>query len=188
MNLGKLLLRLVIGPLLVGHGLQKLNGSFGGPGLEGATGMMSSLGMHPPRRNAVAASVTEVAGGAALGLGVLSPVAAAGVIAVMLTAVRKVHFRNGVWNQGGGFEYNAVLMAAAAAIADGPGEVSFDALIGRSRWGVGGVLVAVLGGVLGSSAVIELGRRNAPQDGAPEVTSTDDADEGATEESADASI
>ncbi|WP_375400607.1 DoxX family protein [uncultured Amnibacterium sp.] len=183
MNLGKLLLRLVVGGLFVGHGLQKLRGSFGGPGLDGATQMMGALNMHPPRRNAVAAAVTETAGGAAIALGVATPFAAAGLIATMLTAVRKVHLANGLWNSGGGYEYNAVLMAAVTALADdGPGTISFDALIGKSRWGLGWGLFAIVAGVVGSTGAIELGRRSAP------AVSTDDADQGATPESTDAAI
>ena len=62
----------------------------------------------------------------------------------MATAVRKVHLQNGVWNSKGGWEFNAVLAAAVAAVAsDGPGVLSFDALLGRSRWGIGGALFAL---------------------------------------------
>lgn len=183
MNLGKLILRLVVGSLFMGHGLQKLRGSFGGPGLDGATQMMGALGMHPPRRNAVAASWTETAGGAAIALGVGTPFAAAGLIATMLTAVRKVHLANGVWGTNGGYEYNAVLMAVVAALADdGPGTVSFDALIGRSRWGLGWGLFAIAAGIAGSTGAIELGKRSAPP------VSTDDVDAGATPESTDPAI
>lgn len=183
MNLGKLILRLVVGSLFVGHGLQKLQGSFGGPGLEGATQMMGALGMHPPRRNALAASVAETAGGAAIALGAATPFAAAALIATMLTAVRKVHLSNGPWATNGGYEYNAVLMAVVAALADdGPGTVSVDALAGRSRWGLGWGLFAIAAGVAGSTGAIELGKRSTP------AVSTDDAGEGATPESTDAAI
>lgn len=183
MNLGKLILRLVVGSLFVGHGLQKLRGSFGGPGLQGTTQMMGALGMHPPRRNALLSSVTETAGGAAIALGAGTPFAAAGLIATMLTAVRKVHLANGVWNSGGGYEYNAVLMAAVAALADdGPGKVSFDALIGRSRWGFGWGLFAIAAGIAGSTGAIELAKRSAPP------ASTDDVDQDATVGSSDPAV
>lgn len=163
MALGTLLLRLTVGGLFVGHGLQKLTGAFDGPGLEGVTGMMSSLEMHPPRQNAIAVASAETFGGAALALGVATPAAAAALIATMTTAVRKVHIANGVWNTKGGWEYNAVLAAAAAAVAsDGPGVVSFDAIVKRSRWGFGGAVFAIGAGIAGSFAATELARRAKP--------------------------
>lgn len=166
MKVGSLILRLAVGGLFVGHGLQKLRGSFGGPGLDGTEQMMTSLELHSARRNAVAAAVTETAGGAALALGAATPLAAAGLIATMVTAVRKVHWSNGLWNTGGGWEYNGVLVAAVAAIvADGPGTLSFDALIGKRKWGAGWALFALVGGAAASTALIEAGRRAAPVEG-----------------------
>ena len=75
MNLGRLVARTVIGGLFVGHGTQKLFGWFGGPGLEGTTGMMKSLEMNPARRNALAAGLTETVGGGLLTLGLATPLA-----------------------------------------------------------------------------------------------------------------
>jgi len=167
MAFGTLLLRLTVGGLFVGHGLQKLTGAFEGPGLEGATGMMASLDIHPPRQNAIAAASAETFGGAALALGAATPAAAAALIATMATAVRKVHLQNGVWNSKGGWEFNAVLAAAATAIAaEGPGPISVDALFKRSRWGVGGGLFALAAGIAGSYAVTELAKRAKPADDA----------------------
>ena len=163
MALGTLLLRLTVGGLFVGHGLQKLTGAFDGPGLEGATGMMESLEMHPARQNAIASASAETFGGAALVLGAATPAAAAALIATMTTAVRTVHLKNGVWNAKGGWEFNAVLAAAAAAIAfEGPGLLSVDALFKKSRWGVGGGLFAIAAGVAGSFAVTEYAKRVKP--------------------------
>lgn len=163
MKVGSLILRLAVGGLFVGHGLQKLRGSFDGPGLDGTEQMMQSLEMHPARRNALAAAVTETAGGAALALGAATPLAAAGLIATMVTAVRKVHWSNGLWNSGGGWEFNGLLVAAATAVvADGPGPLSFDALVGKKKWGAGWALFALVAGAAASTAVIEAGRRAAP--------------------------
>src|SRR4051812_10115493 len=64
MKIGRLLARLAIGGLFIGHGTQKWFGWFGGPGLEKTTGMMEKLGMSPPRRNAHAVSASETLGGA----------------------------------------------------------------------------------------------------------------------------
>lgn len=196
MDLGKLILRLVAGGLLGAHGLQKLRGSFGGPGLTGTEGFMGALGMHPARRNAVAVAWTETAGGAAIALGAGTPFAAAGLIATQLVAVQKVHGKNGPWASGGGYEYNAVLIALLTALADdGPGRVSLDALLGKSRWGLGWGVFALVAGAAGAAGVLQAAQRSAPPaDAAPNgaatdaPVSTDDPAEGATAETADASI
>ncbi|MCU1529645.1 MAG: DoxX family protein [Frondihabitans sp.] len=162
MSLGTTLLRVAVGASFVGHGLQKLNGSFGGPGLSGVEGVMKSLNLHPAKRNALLAALTETLGGAGILTGTLTPLAAAGLVGSMVTAVRKVHLKNGLFNSDGGYEYNAVLVGALAVIAAGPGVVSFDAIIGKKKWGVGGTLFALIVGFAASAAIIELGERNAP--------------------------
>lgn len=164
MSWGRVLVRVVVGGLFVGHGLQKLKGSFGGPGLEGTEKMMESLEMEPAKRNALAVSLAETGAGAAIVVGAATPLAAGGLIASMVTAIRKVHGKNGVWNSDGGFEYNAVLISTLAALAsEGPGRASIDALFGKSRWGSGGGLFALVLGIGSSYAVVEMGRRAAEQ-------------------------
>jgi putative oxidoreductase len=159
---GKLLVRLVVGGVFVGHGLQKLKGAFGGPGLEGTEAMVASMEMEPAPLQARAVALTETLGGAAIAVGAATPAAAAGLIASMFTAIRKVHWKNGVWNSQGGFEFNAVLIAVVTALAtDGPGRFSVDAAFGKSRWGVPGGLFALGAGIAGSFAAIEFGRRAA---------------------------
>lgn len=164
MAFGSLLLRTTVGGLFIGHGLQKLTGAFDGPGLDGTTGMMTALGVHPPRPNAVAVAATETFGGAAIVLGAATPVAAGALVATMVTAVRKVHWSKGVWNSKGGWEFNAVLAAAVAALAsDGPGPLSVDALFGKAKWGAGAGLFALAVGFAGSYAVTEYAKRVAPE-------------------------
>ena len=163
MKLMTLTARLLIGGLFVGHGTQKLKGWFGGYGIDGTAGFMASLGMHPGRRNAIAAGATETAGGALLALGLGTPLAAAALTGTMLTAIRKVHLPNGVWNEGGGWEYNVTLIAAVLLIAEqGPGPVSLDAVLGTERKGAGWALAALALGAAASAASIEAGRRYAP--------------------------
>ncbi|HET6825793.1 MAG TPA: DoxX family protein [Amnibacterium sp.] len=194
MDFGKLVVRLVVGGFFMGHGLQKLRGAFGGPGLEGTEQMMTALSMHPAKLNARAAALSETLGGAGIALGAGTPFASAALIGAMATAVRKVHFKNGLWNSSGGWEYNAVLMAVVAGLTnDGPGDLSLDALVGRKRWGLGWGVFAVLAGVAGSAVAIEAGRRLAPSEEAGAAgrggpVSTDDPAQGATAESADPSI
>lgn len=159
MALGRLLVRGLVGGLFVGHGTQKLMGWFGGGGLGGTDQLMQALDMHPPRRNSIAAGVTETAGGAALALGLATPAAAAALIGVMTTAIRKVHLANGPWVANGGWEYNAVMIGLLTALADdGPGSASLDARLGIKATGPAWGLAALALGVLASTAAIEVGR------------------------------
>jgi putative oxidoreductase len=160
MQIGRFLARAVIGGLFIGHGTQKLFGSFGGPGMEGTTGMMESLDMRPARRNALAAGAAEAGGGALLVAGLATPLACAALIGTMITAIRKVHLPNGPWAANGGYEYNVALIAALVAIAeDGPGTLSLDALLRLQRTGSRWGILALLLGAAASTAAIEVGRR-----------------------------
>src|SRR6185295_8995675 len=76
MDLGKLALRGVVGPLFVGHGTQKLFGWFGGHGLEGTAGFFEQgIGLRPGKRHATAAGLSEAVGGALVTLGAFTPAA-----------------------------------------------------------------------------------------------------------------
>jgi putative oxidoreductase len=161
MQVGRLAARAVIGGLFVGHGTQKLFGWFGGPGLEGTEGMMASLDMKPTKPNALAAGLSETVGGGLLVAGAATPLAAASLIGTMITAIRKVHQPNGPWVAQGGWEYNAVLIAALMALVDaGPGDVSVDAALGHDEWGPGWALGGLALGAVASGAAITLGGRS----------------------------
>ncbi|MFA4965206.1 MAG: DoxX family membrane protein [Thermoleophilia bacterium] len=95
MSLGRLILRLAIGGFFIGNGTQKLFGWFGGGGLEPTGQGFAALGLAPGRRNALLAGTAETGGGGLLTLGLVTPLAAAALIAVMLTAIRTVHLKNG---------------------------------------------------------------------------------------------
>jgi putative oxidoreductase len=158
MNAGRLLARLTIGGLFVGHGTQKLFGWFGGPGPEGTAQMMDKLELRPARRHALAAGLSETVGGGLLALGALTPAASALLSGTMFTAIRKVHFPKGLWNTGGGYEYNLTLIAALAALVEcGPGSLSVDRALGIERRGSGWALAAVAAGALGSAVAIAAG-------------------------------
>jgi putative oxidoreductase len=160
MKLSRLVLRLLIGALFIGHGTQKLFGWFGGHGIEGTGGFFESLGLKPGRQNAIAAGVAEAGGGALLAAGLATPLAGAAITATMTTAIRHVHAPKGPWSTDGGWEYNAVLIAAAlAAVEAGPGPVSLDHLIGTERAGTGWMLAAAAAGVAGSLAASEYAKR-----------------------------
>jgi len=154
MKLGLTLLRWVLGGLFFGHGTQKLFGWFGGHGREGTGQFFESIGLRPGVRHATAAGAAEAGGGALLALGLLTPAAAASLIGVMATAIRKVHFKNGPWASDNGFEYNLVLIAAMLALADlGPGDFSLDRALGTEVSGPLVALGALAGGVTAAMLV-----------------------------------
>jgi len=151
MNLGLLILRVVVGGLFVGHGTQKLFGWFGGHGPDGTGGFFESLGYRPGRTMAVVGGTTEATAGAMLILGLLTPLAAAMIVGVMINAALAAHADKGVWNSDGGYELPLVFAAAAACLAFvGPGTVSIDAVIGPFNgvlYGAGAVALGVIAGI-----------------------------------------
>lgn len=157
MDIGALLLRLAIGGLFFGHGAQKLFGWFGGHGLGGTAGFVGSLGLRPPKLWAAINGLTEAGAGILLALGLLTPLAAAGIIGVMLVAVATVHWPKGVWNTNGGYELNVVMAAGAAAVAfTGPGAFSLDATLGWTLAGPRGGLLAVGVGLVAGAMTLAL--------------------------------
>lgn len=129
MEWGLLLLRVVIGLLFAGHGMQKLAGWFGGHGLQGTGGFFDSIGIKPGKTMALFAGLGEVAGGLLFAFGLLTPLAALLIVVPMLIAIAKVHGKNGLWITQNGYEYNLVLIVIAVAVAlIGPGDYSLDAL------------------------------------------------------------
>src|SRR5947209_11633007 len=134
MKIGRLILRLVIGGYFFGHGTQKLFGWFGGYGPEGTGQFFESLGLRPGKRHAIAAGAAEAGGGALLIAGAATPVAATVLTSTMLTAINRVHLKNGPWVTNQGYEYNLVLIAAVLSLAEtGPGSPSLDSAI-ASDW------------------------------------------------------
>ena len=118
-----LLLRIVLGLTMAAHGYNKF---FGSGGIAGTAGWFDSIGMRPGAFHARVAASTEVAAGLALAVGLFTPVAAAGFVALMLVAAWTVHRQNGFFIVKDGWEYNLVLAAAAVAVAAAPGRLSLD--------------------------------------------------------------
>lgn len=117
LDLGLLLIRLVVGLSLMGHGAQKLFGWFGGYGPKGTGGWMESIGMKPGVLMAVMAGLSELGGGLLFAAGLWLPVGAVLIIATMLVAIVKVHAANGYFVDKGGIEYPFVLIVVALALA-----------------------------------------------------------------------
>jgi putative oxidoreductase len=157
---GILVLRVVLGLLMVGHGTQKLFGWFGGYGLNGTAGFMEGLGFRPGRAFTAAASLTEVVGGLLLALGLLGPIGPALVISVMIVAAISVHWKNGIFAAANGIELPLLYATGAFALAlTGPGAFSLDALLGLGAlWTPAVTWIALAAGVLSGIANLALRR------------------------------
>lgn len=133
-DLSLLAARLTLGGTMAAHGAQKLFGAFGGPGIEGASQFMDSLGFQPGEKYARASSRAELTAGTLIALGALGPVGPAMVVSVMLTAIETVHRPKGFWNTGGGYEMNVMFILLALLLAtEGYGSFSLDAALGLHR-------------------------------------------------------
>jgi putative oxidoreductase len=127
---GLLILRVVVGLILAGHGAQKLFGWWGGQGMNGWTEMVAKLRIRPAQPWAWVAALAEFGGGILLALGFLSPLGNLAIAGSMVVAIATVHLRRGFWVTKGGYEFNLALLAAVAALAlTGPGAYSLDAAL-----------------------------------------------------------
>jgi putative oxidoreductase len=177
MNFGRLILRAVIGGYFIGHGTQKLFGWFGGHGPEGTGQFFEGLGLRPGKRHAIAAGAAEAGGGALLVLGAATPLAAAAITATMITAILRVHAKNGPWVSDGGYEYNLVLIAAVLALAEtGPGSPSVDSARDSNMQGPQWAFLALLLGAAGAAgAHFAAGSAPAPEAATPPAPAPDTA-------------
>ena len=151
MEAAPFIVRLAQGSLMVGHGAQKLFGSFGGPGLEGTSGFMEMLGLRPGRPWAYLAGFSEFGGGVLTALGLLNPLGPLAVIGAMSTATRTAHRGKPIWVTEGGAELPLLNIAASTALMiRGPDRYSLDRVLGirLPAWvgplGAVGIILTVL--------------------------------------------
>lgn len=136
-DLGLLLLRVVTGGLLAGHGAQKLFGWFNGPGLEGTGGWLEGMGLKPGRYWAMLAGFSEFGGGVLTLLGLGGPLGSIMTVSSMKMAAFKAHGGKPIWATEGGAELPVINAAVGTAlIMTGPGCYSLDRLFGIKvpRW------------------------------------------------------
>lgn len=121
-----LIARVGLGLMIMAHGYAKI---FRGGKIAGTAGWFDSIGMRPGKLNAVMAAGTELGVGALLVLGLLTPLAAAGLVALMVVAIVTVHRKNGffVYNPGQGVEYCGIIALFSLLVGTvGPGAYSLD--------------------------------------------------------------
>jgi len=129
---GILIVRLVVGLYVAGHGAQKLLGWFGGPGLNAVIGGFGGgLGFRPARFWATFLAASEVVGGVLMVIGFLGPLGPLAVAGAMLGATVYGHWSKGPWASRGGYELAATNLAVALAVALlGVGSFSIDTWLG----------------------------------------------------------
>ncbi|HYT67582.1 MAG TPA: DoxX family protein [Vicinamibacterales bacterium] len=127
-------LRLCTAAVFIAHGLQKLLGLWGGPGLNGTARLLTSLGLPFAYPLAILLTVTELGGGILLMLGWLTPWVSLALAIDMGVAIWKVHYANGFfmnWSgtggRGHGIEYALVLFGGLLCLMlSGSGGLSVD--------------------------------------------------------------
>jgi putative oxidoreductase len=128
-DLALLVSRVALGVILVAHGWQKLSEWT----VAGTAQSFSDMGVPAPTASAYFVTGVEVLGGAALVIGLFTPVVALLNMVTMLGALVLVHAENGLFVDSGGYELVLALFAGLATIAMlGGGRFSTDGVLGRS--------------------------------------------------------
>ncbi|MEY9968806.1 putative oxidoreductase [Streptacidiphilus sp. MAP12-16] len=134
MALGLLLLRVVTGLLLAGHGIQKVSFHLGGEGLAGGIQEFRDDGFRGGALTALTAGGGQIVGGLLFVAGAMAPLAAATAIGVM-TVATTVKWANGPWAQNNGYEYPGYLVITSAVLAlTGSGRWSVDRAVSSTPW------------------------------------------------------
>ena len=163
-NLVLLVFRVTAAAVMLAHGFNHI---FGGGKIAGTGRWFESLGMKPGRVHAWLASLTEVGAGVLLVLGLLTPLAAAGIVGVMVVAWIINHRGNGffIFRPGEGWEYVMTLTVVGLVLATlGPGDWSVDHAISLDDHYIGttGLLIGALAGGGGALLLLAICWRPPP--------------------------
>ena len=153
--LALMILRAALGMMIFLHGY---NRAFRGGRLAGS-GRLQSIGMRPGKVHATVAALTEMGVGVLLVVGLITQLAAAGLIASMVAALWTMHPNKGLMITGEGREYVALIAAMSVVCAMlGPGAISVDAelQIGDRLDGWTGLWIALGVGVSAGAAQLLL--------------------------------
>ncbi|GAB3564279.1 hypothetical protein GCM10027445_07840 [Amycolatopsis endophytica] len=126
LDLGLLVLRLALGAIMGAHGLQKVFGLFGGPGLDGTARMLESMGYTAqPTLLAWITGLSELIGAVLIVLGLFTQIGAAALLGVTANIVY-VQWSGGFFEPRG-FEFELLLAAVAFALLfTGSGRIALD--------------------------------------------------------------
>jgi putative oxidoreductase len=153
-DIGLAFLRIVIGLTMAAHGAQKAFGWWSGPGPEGWRKALAAMGFRPSGLWAAISTLAELVGGLFLALGLLTPFAAAILVAQSVVIIGQVHLPKGFWNRNSGYEFPLVLAAGAVAVAlVGPGALSLDRVLGIAFDDTVRLGLLVLGAIGGLAAL-----------------------------------
>jgi putative oxidoreductase len=126
-------LRLVLGTFFAAHGIQKVVGSFGGPGLKAFTSFPAPFSfMRPAWLWMGAAAFGELIGGALVLLGLLTRFGAFLITCVMMTVIIGVLWPKFFAPEGIELA-SAFLAMALALLITGGGQLSIDRMLGRRQ-------------------------------------------------------
>ncbi|GGL37053.1 DoxX family protein [Phycicoccus endophyticus] len=163
LDLGMLVLRLALGPMLLAHGANKV---WGGGGLSGTAGWFEALGLRPGWLHARVAAVTEMGAGVLVTLGLLTGPAVAAVVGLMTVAGLTDHRGKGYFVFRGGWEYVLLVAVCALALAvTGPGGWSLDAVLDLTTSGPWWGLAAAVVGLLAAGGLLAVFHRPVPDEG-----------------------
>jgi len=129
-NLATLIARVWVGGIFLAHGVRHFKAIRSGPGMAN---WFESLGLRYGKLQAMNVTYLELAAGAALVLGLLTPLAYGGAASIVFVALVTNHLKNGFWSflPGEGWEYTGTLTALCIALATfSPGEWSLDDAFG----------------------------------------------------------
>lgn len=150
-DLGMLVVRLALGPMLVIHGYNKVAGA---GGLGGTTRWFEGLGLRPAWLHARMAAATELGAGLLVTAGLLTGLGASAFVGLMAVAALTDHRGKGYFVFKGGCEYTVLIaMVAVALAAVGPGAWSLDHALGLR---LSGALWAGLSLVIGVGSAAAL--------------------------------
>lgn len=150
LEVASLVLRLALGPMLVLHGLNKVQG-----GLAGTAGWFESLGLKPGWLHARVAAFTEIGAGIIVTLGLLNGLGAMAFVGLMTVAALTDHRGKGYFIFKGGAEYVVLVAIVAVALAVlGPGRWSLDHVFGLDLAGLVWGVIALVGGVAAAAGLL----------------------------------